>query len=97
LLAGAGILGILQMAASVWALVDQWDHKAQRRVQILRDFTQLRAELARFNPDANGQYDQQRLGELEYRAGLGLYCDNEFDIPIEVRTRTRNEAEARYK
>lgn len=97
LVAGAGLVGLLQTIVSVWALVFDWEHKAQLSARTAEDFRQLHIELETFRPDGTGNYDESRLSDYERRSWGGLTPDDVLQVSRRERDRTRAIAERRYQ
>jgi len=64
ILAVAGLVGTLQTLVSVWALVDDWERKAQLSADTGRTFRELYIVLENFRRGADGMYDEQQLQDL---------------------------------
>lgn len=96
LIAIAGLLGTFQTVASIWALVDEWERKAQLNTRTAEEFRALRIELDSLQPGPDGSYDEGALGQLEGRSWGGLHPDDELGVSQQERDRAREEAERRY-
>ena len=92
----AGLLGIFQAVASLWALVDEWDRKAQLNTQTAQEFRQLHIDLQSLRPRADGTYDEAILEPLERRSWGGLHPDDELGVTRRERDRAREQAGRRY-
>jgi mobilome CxxCx(11)CxxC protein len=96
LVAIAGLLGTLQAVASVWALVDEWERKAQLNMRTADEFRSLHIELSSIQPRPDGSYDEEALQRLETRSWGGLHPDEELGVTKAERDHARQQAERRY-
>ena len=92
----AGLLGTFQAVASLWALVDEWERKAQLNTSTAQEFRQLHIALDSLRPGPDGTYDESVLGPLESRSWGGLHPDDELGVNQRERDRAREQAERRY-
>jgi mobilome CxxCx(11)CxxC protein len=96
LLATAGLIGTVQVVASVWALVDKWEEKASLSVETTAQFRDICTQLDTLYPDARGVYDEEKLGKLELASYGGRYADDMVRVSERVRERARKKAEQRF-
>lgn len=96
LVAIAGLLGTFQTLGSIWALVDEWERKAQLNTKTAEEFRRLRIELDSLRPGPDGSYDEVTFGPLEGRSWAGLHPDDELGVSQRERDRAREQAERRY-
>jgi hypothetical protein len=92
----AALLGTFQTVASLWALVDEWERKAQLNTKLAEEFSQLRIALDTLQPGPDGTYDEAILQPLESRSWGGLHPDVELGVNQRERDRARVQAEGRY-
>lgn len=91
-----GTLGLLQTLGSLWALVYEWDRKAQLSERTAAQFRRLRIDLDRLRPKEDGSYDEQVLAALEAESYQGLHPDDEVGVSQRARNRAWEEAEQKY-
>jgi mobilome CxxCx(11)CxxC protein len=94
LLAIAGLTGAVQVVASVWALVDRWEEKANLSVKTTDEFRDICTQLDTMHDQ--GVYDEEKLARLENASYGGRYADDMLRVSQRVRERAREKAEQHF-